>query len=145
MSAREYSTEQAEHFKNKADHNKKESLWCFRIIMLGTLSAPLLVGLGEGVLYAKVLPSILSAVAAFCTAWLQLRKPQELWSVYRNAQRQIEVQVTHFDFKVAEYTDLGENKASELLALNVSNLVLETNSRWTQHVPNPSNLKIESN
>lgn len=113
--------------------------------MLGTLSAPLLVGLGEGVLYAKVLPSILSAVAAFCTAWLQLRKPQELWSVYRNAQRQIEVQVTHFDFKVAEYTDLGENKASELLALNVSNLVLETNSRWTQHVPNPSNLKIESN
>lgn len=35
MSAREYSTEQAEHFKNKADHNKKESLWCFRIIMLG--------------------------------------------------------------------------------------------------------------
>ncbi|MCS0074254.1 DUF4231 domain-containing protein [Vibrio sp. 811] len=145
MSAREYSTDQAEHFKNKADHNKKESLWCFRIIMLGTLSAPLLVGLGEGVLYAKVLPSILSAVAAFCTAWLQLRKPQELWSVYRNAQRQIEVQVTHFDFKVAEYTDLGENKASELLALNVSNLVLETNSRWTQHVPNPSNLKIESN
>ncbi|MBE4576509.1 hypothetical protein BOO30_03150 [Vibrio navarrensis] len=144
MSAREYSTEQAEHFKNKADHNKKESLWCFRIIMLGTLSAPLLVGLGEGVLYAKVLPSILSVVAAFCTAWLQLRKPQELWSIYRNAQRQIEAQITHFDFSVAEYTGLDESKASELLALHVSNLVLETNSRWIKHVPNPSSLKLES-
>ncbi|ENI4130592.1 DUF4231 domain-containing protein [Vibrio fluvialis] len=145
MSAREYGTEQAEHFKKKADHNKKESLWCFRIIMFGTLSAPLLVGLGEGILYAKVLPSILSAVAAFCTAWLQLRKPQDLWSIYRNAQRQIEVQITHFDFNVAEYTGLDEGKASELLALTVSNLVLETNSRWTKHVPNPSNLKLESN
>ncbi|CAH7073569.1 conserved hypothetical protein [Vibrio chagasii] len=145
MSAREYSSEQVEHFKKKADHNKQESLWCFRIIMLGTLSAPLLVGLGEGVFYAKVLPSILSAIAAFCTAWLQLRKPQELWSIYRNAQRQIEVQITHFDFNVADYTGLDESKASELLALTVSNLVLETNSRWTKHVPNPSSLKAESN
>ncbi|KDM93141.1 DUF4231 domain-containing protein [Photobacterium galatheae] len=145
MSAREYSTEQAEHFKKKADHNKIESLWCFRIIMLSTLSAPLLVSLNEGIFYAKVLPSIFSAVAAFCTAWLQLRKPQELWSIYRNAQRQIEMQITHFDFNVAEYTGLDENKANEQLALNVSNLVLETNNRWTKNVPNPSNLKIESN
>ncbi|AIY63832.1 DUF4231 domain-containing protein [Pseudoalteromonas piratica] len=143
MSAREYGTEQAEHFKKKADHNKKESLWCFRIIMFGTLSAPLLVGLGEGVFYAKVLPSILSAVAAFCTAWLQLRKPQELWSIYRNAQRQIEVQITHFDFNVAEYAGLDEDKKNEQLALNISDLVLETNNRWTKQVPNPSNLKLD--
>ncbi len=111
--------------------------------MISTLSAPLLVSLGEGVFLAKVLPSILSAVAAFCTAWLQLRKPNELWSTYRNAQRQIEVQITHFDFNVAEYRELGAEKCNELLALNVSQLVLDTNNQWLKNVPKPSNLKIE--
>lgn len=142
--AREYSTEQVEHFKKKANHNKRESLWYFRITMISTLSAPLLVGLGEGVFLAKVLPSILSAIAAFCSAWLQLRKPNELWSIYLNAQRQIEVQITHFDFNVAEYRELEAEKCNELLALNVSQLVLNTNSQWVKNVPSPSNLKIES-
>lgn len=112
--------------------------------MISTLSAPLLVGLGEGVFLAKVLPSILSAIAAFCSAWLQLRKPNELWSIYLNAQRQIEVQITHFDFNVAEYRELEAEKCNELLALNVSQLVLNTNSQWVKNVPSPSNLKIES-
>ncbi|PSU35285.1 DUF4231 domain-containing protein [Photobacterium phosphoreum] len=110
--------------------------------MLGALFAPLLVGLGENVLYAKVLPSILSAIAAFCTAWLQLRNYGQFIEMYRD---RYEVQITHFDINMTEYTGLGESKASKLLVLTVSNLVLETSSRWTKHVPNPSNLKLESN
>lgn len=143
MAAKKYCLEQAEHFKIKANHNKSESLWCFKIIMFSTLSAPLLVSFGEGVLFAKLLPSILSAVAAFCTAWLQLRKPQELWSNYRNIQRQIEIQLTQCDFRVAEYQGLDENKANETLILNVSQLILQANSQWLKNVPDSLSLKIE--
>lgn len=34
MSAREYSTEQAEHYKNKADHNKKNHFGVLELLCL---------------------------------------------------------------------------------------------------------------
>ncbi len=143
MIVKEYSLAQVEHFKKKADHNKRESLWCFRIIMFSTLCAPILVSLGEGILLGKILPSILSAIAAFCTAWLQLRKPQELWSLYRNTQRQIEVQLAYFDFHIEEYKGLEKENADEKLALKVSQLVLEANNQWKKNVPSSFDLKGE--
>ena len=69
---------------------------------------PLFVGFGEGVWFGKVIPSVLSALAAFCTAWIQLRKPHELWAIYRNAQRQIEIQITHFEFSIGEFEEKEE-------------------------------------
>lgn len=144
MIAREYSAEQVIHFEKKAKHNKRESLWCFRIIMISTLTAPLFLSLAEGLWLSKILPSALSALAAFCTAWIQLRKPQELWSIYRNAQRQIEVHIAHFDFNVGQYKGLNESDAGTLLVSNVTTVLLETNARWMNQVPNISTLKVEN-
>ena len=138
QTAREYATKQSLHFEKKAKHNKRESLWCFRLTMLSTLVAPILVALGEDVWFAKITPSILTALAAFCTAWVQLRKPQELWAIYRNAQRQIEIETAHYDFKVGSFQDLNEKEADSLLVLNVSRLLFETNKKWMGQVPHLS-------
>lgn len=138
--AYQFALEQEKHFKNKAKHNKCESLWCFRLIMLCTLIAPLFVSLTDDFWLSKVLPSVMSAFAAFCTAWLQLRKPQELWSMYRTSERDIEFQITQYNFKSGCYVDLDEENADRLLAENVSKVKYETHLRWVSKVPNNDSL-----
>ncbi|WP_421420507.1 DUF4231 domain-containing protein (plasmid) [Pseudoalteromonas lipolytica] len=141
--ARKYSLEQLAHFKLKASHNKFESLWCFRLIMICTLSAPLFVSLTDGFWASKVTPSILSAIAAFSTAWLQLRKPQELWSLYRGAERAIEAQITNYNFSTGPYKDKTDEDADKILVEKVSQLKLETHENWKSNIPNHNNLKFE--
>lgn len=141
--ARQYGIEQLTHFKDKASHNKFESLWCFRLIMICTLSAPLFVSLADDFWLSKVAPSVLSAIAAFATAWLQLRKPQELWSIYRSAEREIEIQITHHEFKSGNYKDLEEKLADQLLVEKVSSIKLTTHVNWTKKVPEFKNVKLE--
>ena len=62
-------------FKNKAEHNKNESMFFFWLSMGGALAAPLFLTLGSGLFLEKIVPSTLSALVALSTAWLQLRKP----------------------------------------------------------------------
>jgi len=141
--ARKYGIDQLKHFKTKALHNKFESLWCFRLIMVSTLSAPLFVSLADGFWLSKVTPSVLSAIAAFSTAWLQLRKPQELWSLYRSAERMIETQITHFDFLSGSYKDKEQVEAGQLLVESISKIKMDTHNSWTKNVPNQSDLQFE--
>ncbi|WP_434998497.1 DUF4231 domain-containing protein [Pectobacterium brasiliense] len=140
MNVQDYSSQQKNHFEKKATHNKNESLWCFRIIMASSLIAPILVGLGDGLWLGKIIPSFLSAIAAFCTAWIQLRKPQELWSIYRNAQRKIETQITHLNFKIGDYEGLPINNAEALLVFKISKIAEETNERWMKNIPDYNSL-----
>jgi hypothetical protein len=141
--ARKYGIEQLNHFKEKAAHNKFESLWCFRLIMVSTLSAPLFVSLSDGFWLSKVTPSVLSAIAAFSTAWLQLRKPQELWSLYRGAERVIETQITHYDFSSGSYKAKGQKEADQLLVEKISQIKLDAHNSWAKKVPNQNNIKIK--
>lgn len=142
--AEQYAINQAHHYKQKADHNKSESIWCFRGVMVCSLLAPLFVSLGEGVWLSKIVPSLLSALAAFCTAWLQLRKPQALWSVYRTAQRKIEITLVHYQFRVEKFDSTSESvdKADKLLISEVTNFASEAHNTWTQNTPNTSTLNI---
>src|SRR5688572_13580665 len=76
-------------FKAKAAHNKAESLFCFSIVVFATSATTLFVTLGQGYWFGKVIPAVLSAAATAATAWLQLRRPQHLWELYRGIQREI--------------------------------------------------------
>ncbi|MBG9994376.1 DUF4231 domain-containing protein [Pseudoalteromonas sp. NZS127_1] len=141
--SRKYGIEQLNHFKDKAAHNKFESLWCFRLIMVSTLTAPLFVTLTDGFWLSKVTPSVLSAFAAFSTAWLQLRKPQDLWALYRGAERLIEDQITQYDFLSGSYKGKDQLEASQLLVENISKVKLDTHNTWAKKVPNKSDLQLE--
>lgn len=123
--------------KKKADHNKAEALWSFKIVMLSTLISPLFVAFGTGDLYGKIIPSVLSLIAAALTAWLQLRKPQNLWKIYRTAQRRIENELELYQFKVNEY---DSNDADKKLLLNANNIYLETHSKWVESIPTEKSL-----
>ncbi|WP_335923765.1 DUF4231 domain-containing protein [Shewanella chilikensis] len=143
--AEKYAIEQADHYKKKADHNKFESILCFRGVMICTLLAPLFVSLGEGVWLSKIIPSLLSAIAAFSTAWLQLRKPQALWTVYRTAQRKIEATLVHYQFRVGKFDGLSDSidQADKLLISEVTNFSSEAHNIWTKNVPDTSALNID--
>lgn len=123
-------------FKSKADHNKNESLSCFIVIVAFSLSSPLFVTLGEGVFWAKIVPSVLSLSVAASTAWLQLRKPQNLWSLYRDCQRRIEDSLYKYRFRLAEY-DAPEEERSRLLAEVVRVVAWDAHQRWLPLVPTP--------
>ena len=131
----EYCKQQISHFQTKACHNKREALWCFRLIMIGTLLAPLFVTLGGEVWTAKVIPSFLSVLAAFCTAWVQLRKPHELWSLYRTAQRELESHLVRYTYQIEEYSET--ESSDKILVKNVSNLSLNIHKKWMPIVPAP--------
>ena len=137
-----YCEKQISHFKEKAIHNKSEALWCFRLIMVSTLLAPLFVTLGAEVWTSKVIPSLLSVLAAFCTAWIQLRKPQELWSLYRTAQRELEDQLVKYTYQIEGYENT--ETADKLLAKNVAKLSLQTHQKWVAMVPTSDKLSAKA-
>ncbi|MFA0312933.1 hypothetical protein BH581_02000 [Vibrio splendidus] len=122
------------HFKTKSDHNKSESLWCFRFIMLGSIVAPILLTLGETTFVSKVLPSICSGIAAFCTAWLQLRKPQVLWTTYRTAERNLESLTIKHKFRVDDFDGLSDEDADKMLASKTVDVISKVNADWVTQI-----------
>lgn len=126
-------------FETKADHNKRESLFCFGATVFSSLIAPLFVMLGEGVWLGKILPSVLSLVAAGSTSWLQLRKPQQLWALYRDCQRRIEDHQTQYKYGLGEY---GEDTATreKQLADNIRRVAWDAHVKWVPLVPSPEAL-----
>ncbi len=128
-------------FKKKASHNKNESMYCFWVAMGGALLVPLFVTLGTEFLWAKVIPSLLSVSAAFSTAWLQLRKPQQLWALYRTAQRELEDNLYKYQYKVDEYE---KHQAPEkLLVEKVTKIAIDAHYSWLPMVPNPENIQAQ--
>ncbi|MBV9873563.1 MAG: DUF4231 domain-containing protein [Verrucomicrobia bacterium] len=126
-------------FQEKADHNKSESLRCFIAIILSTLGAPMFVMLGQDWFWGKLLPSSLSLAAAAGSAWLQLRKPQQLWAMYRDAQRKLEDQKTRFAYNLPPYSD--EQDPAKLLVVRVADVALGVHYQWMPLVPRPGSTR----
>ncbi len=124
--------------REKANHNKMEAQGCFSTIILCTLLAPLFVTLGDGVLLAKIVPSLLSVTAGGLTSWLQLRKPQRLWVLYRRAQRELEEQKANYDFKDGDFATAVE--PDKLLARKVTHVARWVHDSWEGLVPEPEML-----
>lgn len=137
----EYAEKIVNAFKDKAKHNKKESLMCFTLILISSLSAPLFITLGKGDFFAKIIPSILSVIAAGLTSWLQLRKPQKLWSMYRGSQRLIEDHITKYKFKIGDYK--AHEMPESLLAEKVAEIALNTHYEWTTVIPTPETISLK--
>ena len=94
--------------------------------------------LGEGYWLGKVVPAVLSVLAAAATSWLQFRKPQRLWAIYRRAQRELEREKAAFDFGLAEYADT--EAAHKRLAAKVSDIAFRVHEQWEGLVPEPDTL-----
>lgn len=124
--------------REKANHNKMEAQVCFAAIISCTLLAPLFVTLGDGVFCAKVVPSVLSVMAGGLTSWLQLRKPQRLWVLYRRAQRELEEEKANYDFKNGDFADTTE--PDKLLAQKVTRVARWVHDSWEGLVPEPEML-----
>lgn len=137
-SALDYYKSVRRGMREKANHNKMEAQGCFATIIVCTLLAPLFVTLGDGVLLAKVVPSLLSVTAGGLTSWLQLRKPQRLWVLYRRAQRDLEEQKANYDFKDGDFAPAEE--PDKLLARKVTHVVRWVHDSWEGLVPEPEML-----
>lgn len=127
----------AQGFKAKADHNKSESLFCFIVVVGCSLVAPLFVTLGDGIVLGKIVPSVLSLSVAASSAWLQLRKPQNLWSLYRDCQRRVEDHLYKYKYHLAEYHQITEEDRNRLLADAVRTVAWDAHQRWLPLVPTP--------
>lgn len=141
-SALDYYKSVRKGMREKANHNKAESQVCFATIITCTLLAPLFVTLGDGVLLSKVVPSLLSVTAGGLTSWLQLRKPQRLWVLYRRAQRELEEQKANFDFRDGDFAHTAE--ADKLLARKVTHVARRVHDSWEGLVPEPEMLASDN-
>lgn len=122
----------------KADHNKDEALRAFKLVMVSTLSAPMFVAFGDGIIWGKIIPSCLSLMAAMATAWLQLRKPQQLWAIYRTAHRELEYELNMYKFNSGDYENLSE--PHKLLVSRSCDIGLDVHNKWLGLVPSPESL-----
>ncbi|WP_375206832.1 DUF4231 domain-containing protein [Hyphococcus sp.] len=129
----EYYSAVRRGLREKANHNKIESQASFYAIICFTLLVPLFVTLGDGWFFGKLVPAVLSVLASASTAWLQLRKPQRLWAIYRRAQRELEREKAAFDFNLAPY-DNGDD-ADKKLAQRVSDIAFNVHEQWEGLVP----------
>ncbi len=142
MSAQEspadFSKRIAKHFEKKADHNKNEALLCFSFIVVFSLVSPIFFNFGEGAFWGKIVPSVLSLSVAAVTSWTQLRKPQNLWSIYRDAQRRIEDNFYKFSYDLEEYGESSEKE--KLLVNNVRLIIMQTHKQWMPIVPSADSI-----
>jgi hypothetical protein len=129
----EYCRSWISHFDLKAGQKKREALSLFAAAISGSLAAPLFITLGQGELLGKIVPAVLSTLAAVSSAWLQQRNPQRLWALYRTAQRQLEYEAVQYEFRLSEYGDT--DKPEKLLAQKASTIVLQTHTNWLPIVP----------
>jgi hypothetical protein len=136
--ATEYYSAVRKAMREKADHNKWEAQYTFYAIICFTLAAPLFVTLGDGWVWGKLIPATLSVSAAGASAWLQLRKPQRLWAMYRRAQRELEREKAAYDFDLDQYGE-GEDK-NHLLAERVSEIAFRVHEQWEGLVPDSDGL-----
>lgn len=134
----EFCRERIRHFESKADHNKAEALRLFIVLIFCTLAAPLFITLGPGLLLGKLVPSVLSSLATGCTIWLQQRKPQQLWTLYRTTQRRLEREAVSFQFGIDEYETAADD--AKLLVQRVALICGEANDLWAPMIPNPDKM-----
>lgn len=137
--AEQFCQRNIREMKRKADHNKREALWSFISVISTTLTTPVLVTLGTGMFLSKVAPSALSLAAAGFTAWLQQRKPQQLWVIYRTAQRDLEDHLTRYRYGLVPYQEaIAPDK---MLAERVAEIALSVHQQWLPLIPNPDGLR----
>ncbi|MBO3273382.1 DUF4231 domain-containing protein [Hymenobacter defluvii] len=126
------------HFLTKANRNKREALFCLWASIVLSLSVPLFITLGTNEMWSKIIPSILTVLSAIMSSWLQLRKPQKLWSMYRDGQRLIENEMVKHEFSIGEYNAV--TNPDGLLAERVAAISLDVHKEWTSVVPAPESL-----
>jgi hypothetical protein len=135
----------AKELSQKANHNKKESLWSFKLIMTLTLVTPILINIADDWIWGKLLPSICAAIASFLTAWLKLRKPESLWGLYRSSQREIENEIRYYQSDISPY---GVGDSGKILIKNVTEIFNNTHIGWLKLVPSaeglPKNISPQS-
>ncbi|WP_228751160.1 hypothetical protein [Klebsiella quasipneumoniae] len=70
-----------------------------------------------------------------------LRKPQNLWSVYRTAQRKIETTLIHYKYKTEDYEETSDVGADKLLISKVISFATEAHHMWIKALPDTNSLK----
>ncbi|WP_053349808.1 DUF4231 domain-containing protein [Vibrio alginolyticus] len=129
------------HFKGKADHNKNEALRGFKFVMFSTVAVPLLIAFGADDIWSKYIPASLSSLGAFVTAWLQSRKPNQLWTLYRTAERQLESELELYQYGVGDYKNTDTRES--LLIEKTNQIYISVNSNWSKLVPDVKELQKE--
>ncbi len=134
----DYAKKICRGIKKKADGNRLQSTFLFITVLAVTVFSPILILMSLGDLYSRFLPAILTACAAFATGWLQLRKPQERWVLYRTAQREIEFEIDQYIYGNGNYEK--ENDKDAVLAGRVSKRALNLHYEWAPMIPSASEL-----
>lgn len=129
-------------FRRRAFCTKMEAQALFFAAICFTLASPLFVTLGDGWFFSKLVPSSLSVCAALATTWLQIRKPQKLWVLYRRAQRELEREKIACDFGLHDFETC--NDRGKLLAQKVADIVFNIHERWEPLMPEPESVISKS-
>lgn len=119
--------------KGKSDINKRLASFLFFVVLISTVFSPALILLPFNVFISKYLPAFLTACAALASYWMQLRKPQERWVLYRTAQREIEYEIDQYMFENGEYSK--PEQKDKILADKVSKRALQLHFEWIPMVP----------
>ena len=129
----EYALRIRNGISNKAEKNKNLSTQLFVTILFATVFSPLLILLTTDIWISKYIPAFVTACAALASYWLQLRKPQERWVIYRTAQREIEFEIDQYCHENGDYSNT-ETK-DKLLSDRVSKRALQLHYEWIPVVP----------
>ena len=123
----QYALRHRDYFKNKSNKNKRISNKLLIIIILSSVLTPVFILVSADFWISKLLPSVLGAAAAFSSYWIQLKKPQEKWILFRSAQRQIEYEIDIYKFNLS---NLSQKDLEKSLAMKVSQINLEAHQNW---------------
>ena len=126
----EYVKSQKDHFRDKANRNKRIVNYSMAIIILSSVMSPVFILISNDFWISKLVPSLLGSLAAFCTYWIQLKKPQEKWILFRTAEKEIESEISNFIYSCDQKKE-NENE----LAVRVSKYVKNVHQSWIPLVP----------
>jgi len=123
----------------KANINKKWATFLFGIIILATVLSPTLILVSNNDIISKYTPAGLTVLAAISAYWIQVRKPNERWVLYRTYQREIEHEINSYKFATGKYKDAQEKE--KLLAESINDKALKLHYDWIPMVPKATELE----
>lgn len=124
----------------KADRNKRRARWATLALAGSTVLIPVTIvvsGRYFDFWLGKVAPSILAAITALVTAWVQIERPHERWSLFRRYQRLLEGDELLYKTHAPPFN--GEDRDTDFAA-TLARRQMDLHDEWAGLLPRSSDV-----
>jgi Protein of unknown function (DUF4231) len=127
-------SEQTKWYETKANENKSRFHIFQAIIIIASVIIPIVNLIDFATFEIRIISSILGGTVAGVTAFMQLKKYQENWLLYRATEENLEKEKYLFLYGAGPYSDAKDDNRKKILVERVESIIsFETSQFFGMH------------